>query len=412
VRYDLGLAHYRLGEIDRELGDYAAAEDSLTRAVGILDVFARAHPDVTGYHRDLAASYAALGLVHSNTGSWQKADWAYQQALTIQEKLAAANPEAPEYQYALAKTYSALGLVYQFADQTENAATMSQQAHDILSKLVQAYPLVSEYRSLLAATQMNLGQVYVMKGWHDKAETVLKEAKNNYGKLVEAGPDDLPENRESLGRSHTILAMAYRGGNQVEKGEEELQQALRIFEELAREHPDVPEYAYDVGRCHIELGSSADAGKRPEAALEQFAKAIEIMEQAAHKGYRKARHMALFARIHRAGVQAKQGEHARATQEMEALLRQGDVAGIHVYDVACGFCLAWTGAEKDTKLSPTERKSVKTRYADRAMELLRQAVAKGYRNQSIIKEDHDLDPLRAREDFQELLADLEAKTKE
>ncbi len=62
--------------------------------------------------------------------------------------------------------------------------------------------------------------------------------------------------------------------------------------------------------------------------------------------------------------------------------------------------------------SPTERKSVKTRYADRAMELLRQAVAKGYRNPDTIKNDHDLDSLRVRKDFQELLADLEAKTKE
>ena len=33
VRYDLGLAHHRLAEIDRELGNYPAAEESAAKAV-------------------------------------------------------------------------------------------------------------------------------------------------------------------------------------------------------------------------------------------------------------------------------------------------------------------------------------------------------------------------------------------
>ena len=47
--------------------------------------------------------------------------------------------------------------------------------------------------------------------------------------------------------------------------------------------------------------------------------------------------------------------------------------------------------------------------ADRAMAWLRQAIAAGYNNLALMKKDSDLDALRDRADFQELLAGLETK---
>jgi serine/threonine protein kinase/tetratricopeptide (TPR) repeat protein len=412
VRYDLGLAHYRLGEIHRELGDFAAAEESLMNAVAILGELVNAHPDMADYQRDLAAGYAALGQVYYVTAKWEKADAAYQQALTIQEKHATANPKVAEYQYSLAKTFSALATVHQNAERPESAVTMCQKAQNILSKLVQQYTKEYEYQSLLAATQLNLGQVYLVKSWNEKAETALKESTRIYAGLVQDRPQVLPEDWQSLARSHALLGMAYCGRTQFENAAREQQQALRIFEKLAQEHRDVPEYAYDVGRCHIELGRTADRGKRPEAALQEFAKGIEIMEQAMRKGYLKAQTPLLSTRIAQEGVLSERGDHERATEEVEALLRQGNLRAIHVYNASCAFCRASAAAEHDSKLSPSDRNRLKARYADRAMELLSQAVAQGYRHPSMINEDHDLNPLRGRNDFQTLLADLEAKEKE
>ncbi len=405
VRYDMGLAHFRLGEIDRELGEFAAAEESLMNAVAILGQLANAQPEVVDYQRDLAATYAALGLVYYKTAHLEKAGAAYDQALAIQQKL----PEMPQHRYALAKTYSALGVVYQDADQADSAATMCQHAQDVLNKLVQDYSDVTEYQSLLAATQMNLGQVYMMKGWHEKAATALNEARRIYEVLAEGPPDGLPEDWQFLARSHTLLGRAYLEADHTEKAEKEEQQALRIFQKLAQEHQDVPEYAYDVGRCRMELGRTADCAGRPEAALEEYAKAIESLEQARHNGYLRARILLLAARFNRAAVLAQRGDHARATEEAEALVRQGDLPAL-VYNAACVFSRAVAGADHDTKLSYTDRNHLKARYADRAMEYLRQAVAKGWRRPSIMKVDRDLDPLRAREDFQKLLAELEASS--
>jgi hypothetical protein len=41
--------------------------------------------------------------------------------------------------------------------------------------------------------------------------------------------------------------------------------------------------------------------------------------------------------------------------------------------------------------------------------MLRDAVAKGYKDAAHMKKDSDLDPLRKRDDFQKLLAELEGK---
>ncbi len=48
-------------------------------------------------------------------------------------------------------------------------------------------------------------------------------------------------------------------------------------------------------------------------------------------------------------------------------------------------------------------------YAARAVDLLRQAVAEGYKDVAHLRKDPDLDALRQRADFKKLLSELEAK---
>jgi hypothetical protein len=68
-------------------------------------------------------------------------------------------------------------------------------------------------------------------------------------------------------------------------------------------------------------------------------------------------------------------------------------------------------ALKDDKLPEGKRKELAQSYADRAVEALRQAVARGYKDAAHLKKDPDLDPLRGRDDFRKLLAEVEAAAK-
>jgi hypothetical protein len=52
------------------------------------------------------------------------------------------------------------------------------------------------------------------------------------------------------------------------------------------------------------------------------------------------------------------------------------------------------------------------KQADLTMDWLRQAVAAGYKNSAHLKKDTDLVPLRDREDFKRLIAEMEKKAAE
>jgi len=97
-------------------------------------------------------------------------------------------------------------------------------------------------------------------------QPALKEARRLYGRLGQGKPDALPEYWQDLGRSHAILGMAYRGQNQIEKSQAAQQQAMELFDKLAKEHSDVLEYTYNRGRTYIELGLTAKTGGRLDAA--------------------------------------------------------------------------------------------------------------------------------------------------
>jgi tetratricopeptide (TPR) repeat protein len=409
VRYDLGLAHHRLSEIDHELGNYPAAEDSAAKAAAILGALADAHPNRPEYRGDLAAVYVTLGLLYSDSARWDEAEAAYGRAVAIQEKQAAAHPESSRYRYALAKTLITSGFTLMRADRADTAAMKLRQALDVLNKPGGDDAPDLELQSLLAQIHMNSGQVSITKGRYEEAVTALNEAARLYGKLVRGRPEASPEDWQALARSQAILGMAYKHDSKFEKAEEAQQQALQVFEKLAREHPEVQAFAYDVGRCYRELAGTADNGGRPAAARARYDKAIEILEGVSSKGYRAAHRIVMDARIGRAVMFAAEGNHARATDEAEALARQQDLNSVNVYEIACLYSRSSAAAERDPKLSPADRTRLIARYADRAMDFLRDAVSRGYTHSVAMRSDHDLDPLRARDDFRKLIADLEAQ---
>jgi tetratricopeptide (TPR) repeat protein len=96
----------------------------------------------------------------------------------------------------------------------------------------------------------------------------------------------------------------------------------------------------------------------------------------------------------------KEKQPAKATAAAD-LLADNAKAPDQLYDAACGYALCVPLADE-----PETRE----KYAARAVELLRQAIAKGYKDVAHMKKDTDLDALRPRDDFKKLVADLEAAT--
>ena len=66
-------------------------------------------------------------------------------------------------------------------------------------------------------------------------------------------------------------------------------------------------------------------------------------------------------------------------------------------------CLAL--AEVDIELTAGQRQALVQKYGERAVQLLKQALANGFRDVEALKRDPALEPIRSRPDFRKMLAD-------
>ncbi len=97
-------------------------------------------------------------------------------------------------------------------------------------------------------------------------------------------------------------------------------------------------------------------------------------------------------------ARARAGRLADPPAELAEVTKSDPTDPIHRYNFARAYALA---SAKDA----TKRDD----YARRAVEQLKEAVKAGYKNAALMAKDSDLAPLRDRDDFKKLLADLEAK---
>ena len=121
-------------------------------------------------------------------------------------------------------------------------------------------------------------------------------------------------------------------------------------------------------------------------AVKDWDRAIELSPPAEQPGLRASR----------ATSRLQAGLVAEAVAEVAELTKSSNWNAGQWYDFACVYAVA-SGKIADKKQE----------YADRAMELLQKAVKAGYKDAAHMKKDTDLDPLRDREDFKKLMAELE-----
>jgi tetratricopeptide (TPR) repeat protein len=110
-------------------------------------------------------------------------------------------------------------------------------------------------------------------------------------------------------------------------------------------------------------------------------------------------------RIRRAICLAHQGEHSRALTEADEMVRTlAAPVGRQLYLLACAFAQTAGAIRADATLSPDDRAGRSDPIEARAIAYLDKARAAGWfreaKNRATLDRDTDLDPLRARADFQ------------
>jgi serine/threonine-protein kinase len=392
-RERLARAHYRLGMIHYRLGQLKPGVTVFRRAAEFYDRLAADHPGVPQYRRALAINHLNLGLLLADLGNWAEAEAAYRAALAVQAKLAADHPGVPEY------------------------------------------------RQELAANHYNLGTLLADLGKRADAEAEYRQALAAQAKLA-ADHSGVPKYRAHLANSHNSLGFLLAGLGRRAEAEAAHRAALAVQEKLAADHPGVPDYAIELGERYGNFGTLVRDNGDPQESLPWYDRAIrtldpvyaadprrvtarQFLRNACRGRARALTRLRRFAdadndwdravalcdafwrpslRLDRAIEFVRAGESARAVAEADALATTDAAAGTlygaasTLYGIACVYALAAAAVPADAPLAD--------RHAARAVELLRRAVAAGYRDAAHMQKDPDLAALRRRDDFAALLWDL------
>jgi serine/threonine protein kinase len=414
-----------------------------SRAQEILATLARDHPDVLGYQALLAKTHHDLGVMYLQTARWVEAKQAFQQALALQRVLVRDPSAVPEYQADLALSQSALGSLYQQTGRLPEAEQAYQEALALHKELIQGHPTVPQYQHHLAGNYDNLAVLYMKIRRIQEAEQVLQESLILHKALVTAYPKH-PGYRAALANTYNNLCYVYQKTNRLREAEQTLQKALALKQVLVHDHPLVTQYAVDLGSTQCNLGGLVHQVGPREASLDWLSQAIatleavltkeprhanarEFLRNAYHGRFQILTEMRRYIealhdldrilelvegfplrdgfRLDRAVTLARLQRHAEAAAEAEDLLRLNKNSVDRLCKLAVVHALS-AAAARDADRPQAEQ------YAARAVQLLQQAVAKGYKNVEALQRDADFDALRQRPDFQKLLNDLENRNEE
>jgi tetratricopeptide (TPR) repeat protein len=374
------------------LDDTKTARTAYDRAAILLLNAIQKFPNSTECQKALGKTYCNLGNLLLDLGDTTGSLTHYRQAQDLQRTLVQQFPADPDYRMDLAKSLVDWGLA--LTDPVDQLKAL-QQALELQQKLVEQFPGVPEYLGDLATTHNNLASLNLRRGDVANAQKGFEEARTLQLGLVERF-SKVPEYQRNLGGTIANLA-------NVQRQQENLAESLILYNKA-------------VALLTVEAVSSSRDSTTKELILNGFygraivhRKLNQFSEAAADWNECVILSQPQFRpafRLERADAWMRSGQPAKAIAEVEDLVRQGMLntptsprwSTDNWYYFACLYSLA---SEK----VPSE----KTKYADRAMELLKFVIKSGYNTPTDIQHmchDNDLDPIRHREDFKSLMAPL------
>jgi tetratricopeptide (TPR) repeat protein len=284
-------------------------------------------------------------MIYLDTERSEEAEQVLQMALCLRQELVEAYPKRSDYQRQLASTYDTLGELYYRAKSPSKARQVYEEELRRLEVLVREHPFRTDYKTILGACQVNLGNLD-----RDLGRPWVREKTTLIGFLMQR------IDRQSI-----------------------LHRGLEVISERT-------------------LASS----------LDWYGKAIKTLEAVVAREANHARAQRFLANAYsgQARVLNHLNRHDEALDGLNRAIQLSSEKQGHQMDAKMRvrfaelYSLAYASARD---IDPGQGEH----YAVQAVELLRQAIAQGYKEAAVLKTDRDFNVLRQRPDFQKLLVELE-----
>jgi non-specific serine/threonine protein kinase/serine/threonine-protein kinase len=353
------------------------ARRALRRTVRLIEPLIATEPESASKRQALAQIYLNLAQIQSRQNRPDEALDSIDRLLEIALPLAAEDPRSLEPRITLATAYATAGRILGTqTGEVHKALTFYHQAVEVHEAISQEHPELADQTYQFARDLGELSKLQQDSGQFDMAFQNLRRALSIFERLNESHQGLLIYER-GLGSIYNLMSDLQRRRAETADSLATAQKARKLFERLVAEHPRDPDLRIDLARSYNNLGRQLKQVGDSALALRSFQRAMDLYESLpeldAEAAYELARTVARCIPLLSAKPQSATGEHL--------------------------------------KFEPSKSDRFRSQlYGDRAIAALRHAVRKGRLNAENLENDIDLDPLRGRSDFQDLIKELEKKT--
>lgn len=406
----LGSVHTNLGNMYRGMGQPQDALRHYQKQLATIEKPALAHPDEFTLQRSLSIGYGNLGVLHSDKGEHALALECLAKSSAILEKLGDKHPESLQCQHQQALCQGTLAAAQKTAGKKPEALETLRKAHATLKKLVTENPQAIPFQSDFLGVCRQMVELQVDAKQPEQARELYRDMRAVLDHLARLEGSD-PALQSYMATRWEETGQMLRTLKQYPEALQCYQRASEVRRKQMESRPQDPDAKADHGMALLRLAQMQWVLRKPEEALTHVRQALETERQAFQQApevmsYRRNLSSACRACAELVSKSGHLAEGIAAYEEFRKLW-PADPGQQYVAARELALIASWVGKEK-AELSG-EEKAERTRYADRALQALKDAVSRGFKDAERLEKDSYFSAVRDRDEFKTLLREMKNK---
>jgi serine/threonine-protein kinase len=266
----------RIGDLESTLGE-PTAEATYREALALLEGLCRDRPDDLGLENDRAAVCNNLGGLHRRAGRMDDAREWLGESIAIRERLIGQHPSLAELRGELALTCISLGQLHGATGRRDDALKCYERARKMQAEVVRLRPDRESFRRELAQTLRILAGEQCTDRRYEESLKTLESARELVEALARANPQ-VTSYRVELALLHRQAGHAHRGAGRPDEAIAAYERSRKIMEALADGQPAMAAYRNDMAACLFDMGTVHGSNGRPDEAIKCYRKSRELRE--------------------------------------------------------------------------------------------------------------------------------------
>ena len=273
----LATSLHRLGDVEMQAGDLAAARDFFQRSLDVSEAIVNTDPHDTRARRDLMIALGSLGVAEMEAGNFAVARDFFQRSLDISEAIANADPHDTRARRDLSFALNGLGNVEMLGGSLAAARDFFQRSLDIRYALVEADPHDTQARRDLSLVLSKLGDVEMLAGNLAVARDLFQRDLDVSKALAETDAQDARARRDLAFALNRLGRVEMQAGN-LAVARDRLRRSLDLRQELLARDLHSNQASFDLADAHDDLARVAEHAGDRVAELDHLSQALRILE--------------------------------------------------------------------------------------------------------------------------------------